>query len=259
MFAERLCKMLLKKKTQKLAMSYKELKGLCHEVIKVIRDEPVCLKLEGNLFCFGSFYGDFDGLKYWMRKLGLPVQIQKKQNQISYLFLGNYINHGDSSLLTLLSVFALKIKFPSQIYLLAGTEEDNIDLYCRLTEECSQVFNNDISKSFQLIKKVVTFISRCALVDGKYLCANNEECLGFAESSTEKPFFKNDNQSFCSVQVEQKCSLKERAKTLKKLLKQQKLSKVILSDKIFPKGYLSLGSSRVKNLLSCFTFHNQKI
>lgn len=65
---------------------------------------------------------------------------------MDYLFLGDYINRGNRSLETILLLFSLKLKYPDQIHMLKGHQEERLMAKCfGLADECMDKLNEDIN------------------------------------------------------------------------------------------------------------------
>ena len=64
----------------------------------------------------------------FFKSFGVPDNDPNFKNSdieaLDYLFLGNYVDKGKSSLEIICTLFALKIKFPKSIFLLRGSHED---------------------------------------------------------------------------------------------------------------------------------------
>lgn len=72
-----------------------------------------------------------------------------------FLFLGNYVDKGQYSLEVICLLFALKLKFPNQIFLLRGNHEDrNVNKYLGFGAECARRLGDDIEDSNSVFAKV---------------------------------------------------------------------------------------------------------
>ena len=89
---------------------------LCTRVSQVFLAEPLVLKLEGNFYIVGDLHGNLVDLLRILAYTGSP-RYQK------YLFLGDYVDRGEFSIEVVTILFALKITYPDQIYLLRGNHE----------------------------------------------------------------------------------------------------------------------------------------
>lgn len=96
--------------------------------------ESMVVELNPGVKIFGSIHGQFGDLMRFFNKYGTPDNDPSIKNSDiesqDYLFLGNYVDRGKSSLEVIFTLFALKLKFPNSVYLLRGAHEDrtiNID------------------------------------------------------------------------------------------------------------------------------------
>lgn len=74
------------------------------------------LELFAPIKVVGSLFGHFKGLIRIFNFVGWP-------SQISYVFLGNYVDRGTESLETILLLFLFKIKYPTTFFMLRGRHE----------------------------------------------------------------------------------------------------------------------------------------
>ena len=94
----------------------KDLNQLINAVIPVLDNDPVVLDLFTPIIVVGSIRGSIFDLYKIIQRFGLPPTR-------SYLFLGDFIDGGQFSLETITFLYALKVVYPRNIYLLCGPHE----------------------------------------------------------------------------------------------------------------------------------------
>ena len=102
-----------------------EIMVLCDRVQDVLEAEPTLLQLSAPVKVFGDIHGQFADLMRLFEQYGSPSR-EAKGGDISvvdYLFLGDYVDRGKHSLETICLLLALKLQFPSRIFLVRGNHE----------------------------------------------------------------------------------------------------------------------------------------
>ena len=114
----------------------KDLSEVCKAVSEIFENEPRCVFLQSPVYVFGDIHGNLEDLHFFsdnIWKLGMDLTAGK------FLFLGDYVDRGLSSLECVAYLFGLKLLYPSKIHLLRGNHETrdvswkylkNIHLFC---------------------------------------------------------------------------------------------------------------------------------
>jgi predicted phosphodiesterase len=86
------------------------------EARRILKRENTILEISGEVEVVGDIHGDLDSLLAIFSRRGSP-------GTNKYLFLGDYVDRGSNSIEVVLILFALKIIYPSNIYLIRGNHE----------------------------------------------------------------------------------------------------------------------------------------
>ncbi|KAL8429197.1 hypothetical protein ACSSS7_006727 [Eimeria intestinalis] len=90
------------------ALKADEIKQLCRLLAALLETEPNCLRVSSPITIAGDIHGQFYDLLELFRIGGLPPQV-------SYLFMGDYVDRGFYSIEVFCLIAALKIRFPYAI------------------------------------------------------------------------------------------------------------------------------------------------
>lgn len=97
-----------------------ELIEVCEAVEALLEEEPRVIFMQSPVYVFGDIHGNLEDLHFFsdnIWKMGMDLTAGK------FLFLGDYVDRGMSSLECVAYLFALKLLHPRKIYLLRGNHE----------------------------------------------------------------------------------------------------------------------------------------
>ncbi|KAI6202901.1 hypothetical protein M3Y94_00494400 [Aphelenchoides besseyi] len=152
-------------------LEFSELQRLCDLAIGSLSKQPSLLKITEEqlpITICGDLHGQFKDLRDIFFRCG-PPYIQ------SYLFLGDYVDRGVQSIEVISLLLALKIKYPTKVFLLRGNHEDaNTCSSYGFYDECINRFmETEDSKGEQIWQKfieVFNWLPLAALINKSILC-----------------------------------------------------------------------------------------
>ena len=97
-------------------LSDKEAFSLVTESQRIVEDQPVMLEIPAPAQIVGDIHGQYPDLLRLFEFRGMPPDA-------NYLFLGDYVDRGPNGLECMFLLMALKIKYPTQVWLLRGNHE----------------------------------------------------------------------------------------------------------------------------------------
>ncbi|KAH8394897.1 hypothetical protein KR222_009428 [Zaprionus bogoriensis] len=129
-------------KQQRVALMEPDITLLCQMAREVFLEDPMLLEVEAPLRIVGDIHGQFHDLMRIMTHVGFPPNI-------SYLFLGDYVDRGKNSVETLVLLLALKVKYPKNIFLLRGNHESqSVNRVYGFFDECKRRYTIKLWKTF---------------------------------------------------------------------------------------------------------------
>ncbi|CAE8602269.1 unnamed protein product [Polarella glacialis] len=137
------------------------LRTLCIAVRSTLLSQSVFLELQAPINVCGDVHGQFHDLLRLFQYGGFPPER-------NYLFLGDYVDRGKQSLETITLLFAIKVRWPNNFFLLRGNHEcASITRIYGFYDECKRRFNMKLWKSFC---DVFNCLPVSALIDERILC-----------------------------------------------------------------------------------------
>jgi serine/threonine-protein phosphatase PP1 catalytic subunit len=140
-----------------------EVEDLCTAIIPILSAEPTLLEVPGPINICGDIHGQLPDLFRCFRLGGLPPSGR-------WLFLGDYVDRGPQSVEVLCYLFALKIRYPNDIYLLRGNHESRrVSEFGGFASECAEKLDFWMWNTFC---RVFDWMPLAAVVGDKYFCVH---------------------------------------------------------------------------------------
>ncbi|OHT08579.1 Serine/threonine-protein phosphatase PP1-2 [Tritrichomonas foetus] len=155
------------KKTQLLLpqFSAEEIESLCRETLEIFKKEPVCLELDGPINLIGDLHGHILDLFRDLKTFGLPETTR-------YLFLGDIVDRGEFSIETVTLVFALKVKYPENVYIIRGNHEfEFLNDRCGFKEDVNKMYGQQ-TDLYATFKQVFSYMPITSVICQSIICVH---------------------------------------------------------------------------------------
>jgi len=144
-----------------LNLSEKTLLDLCQAAFDVIKEQPMRLDVCGPMKIAGDIHGQFFDLLRLFKYCGSPAET-------NYLFLGDYVDRGKHSIETIALLFAYKVKYQENFFVLRGNHEcPTINRVYGFYDECNRRYSIKLWKTFG---DVFSWLPAAAIVSDQILC-----------------------------------------------------------------------------------------
>ncbi|XP_059179253.1 protein phosphatase 3 catalytic subunit alpha-like [Physella acuta] len=120
------------------------------------------LEINGTIKVVGSLHGHFYDL---LTILDRPNLVPDEK----YVFLGSYVHGGMFGFETVIYLFALKISYPSKIFMLRGNEDCRVIGDLQFAAECVFKYNKQV---YNFIMDALNYLPTAAVVNRKALCVH---------------------------------------------------------------------------------------
>eukprot|EP00484_Ammonia_sp_Unknown_P026371 CAMPEP_0197026520 /NCGR_PEP_ID=MMETSP1384-20130603/6589_1 /TAXON_ID=29189 /ORGANISM="Ammonia sp." /LENGTH=787 /DNA_ID=CAMNT_0042455203 /DNA_START=31 /DNA_END=2394 /DNA_ORIENTATION=+ len=147
-----------------IALREDEMLELAHRCREIFENQPMLLELEAPLKIVGDIHGQYFDLLRIFEYIGFP----SASCTTNYLFLGDYVDRGRLSIETIVLLFAYKLKYPLNFFLLRGNHEaQNVNRIYGFYDECKRRYT---VKLWKVMCDAFNCLPVCALIEEKILC-----------------------------------------------------------------------------------------
>ena len=138
-----------------------ELTWLCEQAKMMFLRQPMFLQLSAPIIIVGDIHGQFHDLLRVFQLAG-PADTN------NYLFLGDYVDRGNRSCAVASLLFAYKLRYPNNFFLLRGNHEcPSVNKVYGFFDEARQNYSPTIWQKFN---EAFFFLPVAALIESSILC-----------------------------------------------------------------------------------------
>lgn len=139
--------------------------SLCDRVADLLAREPNVLTLQSPLTVVGDVHGQLLDVLKLLRESG------QVWDGARYLFLGDYVDRGFSSVETFCLIALLKVLHPDRVFLLRGNHESRrVNQMYGLLNDCMQLYGH--AGLWLRLNEVFDLLPVAAVVDGSIFCVH---------------------------------------------------------------------------------------
>ena len=147
----------------------RDIETLFRKVSEILDREPNVLYLDSPIIVCGDIHGQMLDL-FSLFKTSLDGRSFKDAN-VKYLFLGDYVDRGFSSIETFVYLAFLKVRYPDKIYLLRGNHEGRqVNQMYGLFTDCMMLYGH--SGLWFRINDVFDLLPVAAVIDKRVFCVH---------------------------------------------------------------------------------------
>lgn len=144
-------------------MKESQIKYLCTKAKSIFLSQPNLLELGPCVNICGDIHGQYYDLLQLFEVGGYPPES-------NYLFLGDYVDRGKLSIESMCLLFAYKVKYPDNFFILRGNHEcASVNRVYGFYDECKRRYNVKMWKTFV---DCFNCLPIAALVDDRIFCVH---------------------------------------------------------------------------------------
>eukprot|EP00347_Sterkiella_histriomuscorum_P000279 403376488 len=141
-----------------------EVKALCNRAKEILIQESNVQNIESPVTICGDIHGQFHDLIELF-------QVGGECPDTNYLFMGDFVDRGNSSVETFLLLLALKVRYPERITLIRGNHESRqITQVYGFYDECLRKYGS--VNVWRYCTEIFDYLALAAIIDNKIFCVH---------------------------------------------------------------------------------------
>ena len=118
-----------------------EILQLCDSIAVILKEEDSLVSVGFPARLYGDIHGNLPDLVQFFNKYSWPDKRKGDILSMNYVFLGDFVDRGSFSLEVVAVLFALKVLYPTKVYLIRGNHEDrNMNMHYGFKKSCHLLF-----------------------------------------------------------------------------------------------------------------------
>jgi diadenosine tetraphosphatase ApaH/serine/threonine PP2A family protein phosphatase/Ca2+-binding EF-hand superfamily protein len=118
-----------------------EILQLCDSVSVLLKDEDSLVSANFPARLYGDIHGNLPDLVQFFNKYSWPDKRKGDILSMNYVFMGDFVDRGSFSVEVVTLLFALKVLYPTRVFLIRGNHEDrNMNMHYGFRKSCHLLF-----------------------------------------------------------------------------------------------------------------------
>lgn len=149
-----------------------EILQLCDSVSVLLKDEDSLVSLPFPARLYGDIHGNLPDLIQFFNRYSWPDKRKGDILSMNYVFMGDFVDRGCFSVEVVALLFALKLLYPTKVFLIRGNHEDrNMNVHYGFRKSCHLVFGpNEGQLVWERVNECFDLLPLAALVGEEVLC-----------------------------------------------------------------------------------------
>ena len=138
--------------------------SIVQKSIDIFAREGSLVRISGSFMLVGDLHGSLQDLMNIFSLFGIPPKT-------NYLFLGDYVDRGDFSVEVISYLLALKVQYPTNVYLIRGNHEfQHINHVYGFFDECIEKYGD--GEVWTAFNSAFSFLPLAVILNDKIFCVH---------------------------------------------------------------------------------------